>query len=116
MLKNELPQNPLGRAETPAEETRTAEDYKNALEVVEEIRQKAQEEPLTRKVLLELARLATRSGYGVLKCLTFITAGEMAGVALAGMEEEKKHVLEKLSDAASELKRLEAEAAAREKN
>lgn len=89
----------------------TAEDYDKALEVVEEMKSIAEKEPLTKKVLLELARLATKSAFGVYKGFASIASGPWAGdTAVREIDRTEEGVLNEFDDAASELRKLRAEA------
>jgi len=89
----------------------TAEDYDRALKVVEKMKRMAEKEPLTKKVLIELARLATKSAFGLYKGFAFIASGPWAGdIAAREAGREEEGVLNKLDDAASDLRKLKAEA------
>jgi hypothetical protein len=88
----------------------TAEDYDKALEVVEEIKKMAEEEPLTKKILTEIARLAVKSSLGVAE--VFAAMAGISGVSGPAeiIYQKKIKVLESLEDASTKLKGLKAEA------
>jgi len=87
----------------------TAEDYDKALEVVEQMKKMAEEEPLTEKALAQVARLAVKGGLGTAEVFA-----AMSGVGIHGPAEiiyqKKLKVLENLEDASIKFKKLKAEA------
>jgi len=111
MMRAKLEANPerTGQVMETGEKI-TAEDYDKALEVVEEMKRMAEEEPASKKVMYEMARLATKSKYGIRIGLTYLSTLPDAFWATAGLKDERKEALGKLDDAASELRKLKAEA------
>jgi hypothetical protein len=103
MMKAKLEGDELGRK-------LTAEDYDKALEVVEEIKRMAEEEPTTEKILFKFARLTAKSAYGVQKILTYLSTLPDSFIATGGIKREEKETLKKFEDAASELRKLRDEA------
>lgn len=85
-----------------------AEDYDRALEVVEEVKKMVEEEPLTEKVLTNIARLAVKSSFGVAE--VFAAMAGISGVSgPAEMIYQKKiKILENLDDASKKLSDLKA--------
>jgi hypothetical protein len=88
----------------------TAEDYDKALEIVEQMKKMAEEEPLTEKVFSGMSRLAVKAGFGTAEVF-----GAMAGIGGASgpaemIDQKKIKVLENLEDASTKLKKLKAEA------
>lgn len=90
-------------------EPRTAAQYDAALLVVEEIKQMAEEEPLTRKVLSNIARLAVKSGYGVLTIINILGLIDFQADQVM-IDNDREQVLEKIKDASARLKELKDEA------
>ena len=65
---------------------------------------------LTEKIIFKLARLATKSLYGIQIGMTYLSTLPDSFIATGGLLAEKDETLKKLDDAASELKKLKAEA------
>ncbi|MCX6763903.1 MAG: hypothetical protein NTZ97_04220, partial [Candidatus Moranbacteria bacterium] len=88
----------------------TAEEYDKALEVVEEIKRMAEEEPLTQKVLYEIARLAVKSSYGVAEVLAALPESnpnlKYGETMLWKIDNNKTELLKKLEDATMKLRKL----------
>ncbi len=90
----------------------TAEDYDKALEVVEQMKKMAEEEPLTEKVFSKISRLAVKVGFGIAEVFVVMAAPGAAMVTgtATKLEYKKEDVLKKLEDASTKLRELKAEA------
>lgn len=84
-----------------------AEDYDRALEVVEEIKLMAEKEPLVQKALIDISRLAVKSGYGVLEVFSALSSG-ISGDSTKDIYQDKLEVLKKIESASARLKSLRA--------